>query len=144
MTPGKLADMMRGWGELEEPAKRLMAAAWKDAGHDIDHRVFSDDYPDCEATAMCLDAVVRALRFSTPAQAEPVALWPVGTLVRKRSGGQWHGRICGYYTTDLTTEGYAVESLREPGSVQIYPRKALELWEGDALPLLGVEERGEG
>ncbi len=33
------------------------------------------------------------------------------------------------HSTELTPEGYAVESNTEKGSVQIYPAKALELWE---------------
>ena len=49
----------------------------------------------------------------------------LGQRVRKISGGAWHGRIVGTYSTRLTAEGYAVESEREPGSVQIYPAAAL-------------------
>lgn len=55
--------------------------------------------------------------------------WPLGTRVRKPRGSSWQGRVVGYYSTSLTPEGYAVESEREPGSVQIYPRAALELME---------------
>jgi hypothetical protein len=51
----------------------------------------------------------------------------VGDRVRKRSGSSWQGKIVGYYRTSLTPIGYAVESEREPGSVQIYPATALEL-----------------
>ena len=74
--------------------------------------------------------------------AEPAALdaneglrqaWPdtqktfgMGDSVRKVRGSQWHGRIVGWYSTELTPEGYAVESDRERGSVQIYPASALE------------------
>jgi dihydrofolate reductase (trimethoprim resistance protein) len=49
----------------------------------------------------------------------------LGQRVRKISGAQWRGRIVGTYSTALTPEGYAVESEREPGSVQIYPAAAL-------------------
>jgi dihydrofolate reductase (trimethoprim resistance protein) len=49
-----------------------------------------------------------------------------GDAVKKRSGSQWHGTICGWYSTTLSPEGYAVESFTETGSVQIYPAKALE------------------
>lgn len=49
-----------------------------------------------------------------------------GDLVRKRSGSAWQGRVVGEYSTVLTPEGYAVESDAHPGSVQIYPAKALE------------------
>jgi hypothetical protein len=49
-------------------------------------------------------------------------------VVKKVSGSQWHGTIVGTYSTELTPEGYAVESWTEKGSVQIYPAKALEYW----------------
>lgn len=50
-----------------------------------------------------------------------------GDLVRKRSGSAWEGRVVGEYSTTLTPEGYAVESIAHPGSVQIYPAAALVL-----------------
>lgn len=50
-----------------------------------------------------------------------------GDRVRKIKGSSWQGRVRGEYATELTPEGYAVESEREPGSVQIYPAAALEL-----------------
>lgn len=49
-----------------------------------------------------------------------------GDRVRKITGSSWHGRVVGFYTSTLTMQGYAVESEREPGSVQIYPVNALE------------------
>ena len=61
-----------------------------------------------------------------------------GDLVRKTKGSRWQGHVVGYYSTQLTEEGYAVESCTEAGSVQIYPASALEL-----VPDLpeGVEHR---
>lgn len=50
----------------------------------------------------------------------------LGDRVRKRSGSSWQGHVVGFYTTALTPNGYAVESEREAGSVQIYPEAALE------------------
>lgn len=50
----------------------------------------------------------------------------IGQLVRKISGSEWSGRIVGTYSTELTPEGYCVESETHKGSVQIYPAKALE------------------
>ena len=50
-----------------------------------------------------------------------------GDLVRKKSGSEWEGRVVGEYSTELTAEGYAVESSAHKGSVQIYPAAALEL-----------------
>jgi dihydrofolate reductase (trimethoprim resistance protein) len=49
----------------------------------------------------------------------------LGDLVTKKSGSKWTGRVVGFYSTVLTPEGYAVESLTEVGSVQIYPAHAL-------------------
>jgi dihydrofolate reductase (trimethoprim resistance protein) len=53
------------------------------------------------------------------------AVFGLGDLVRKRSGAAWQGRVVGWYSTQLTPEGYAVESEAHPGSVQIYPVAAL-------------------
>ena len=50
----------------------------------------------------------------------------LGDRFRKKSGAAWQGRIVGWYSTQLTPEGYAVESESHPGSVQIYPVAALE------------------
>jgi hypothetical protein len=53
--------------------------------------------------------------------------------------GPWHKEVgsgydygssnygVGWYSTELTPEGYAVESEAHAGSVQIYPAKALEM-----------------
>lgn len=60
---------------------------------------------------------------------EPVGCWRIGTRVRKTKGSSWNGRVVGYYSTSLTDVGYAIESEREPGSVQIYPASALEVVE---------------
>lgn len=50
----------------------------------------------------------------------------IGTRVKKRNGSGWQGRIVGWYSTEMTPEGYAVESEHHKGSVQIYPALALE------------------
>ncbi len=52
--------------------------------------------------------------------------WPLGTRVTKTKGSQWTGKVVGFYSTNLTAEGYAVESETERGSVQIYPVGALK------------------
>ncbi len=62
---------------------------------------------------------------------DPNKKFVLGDRVRKRRGSEWHGVIVGEYSTDLTPEGYCVESEREPGSVQIYPASALELYNGE-------------
>lgn len=49
----------------------------------------------------------------------------LGDKVLKFRGSRWKGRVVGFYSTELTPEGYAVESDTETGSVQIYPAAAL-------------------
>lgn len=51
----------------------------------------------------------------------------LGDMVEKVKGADWHGKVVGTYSTELTPEGYCVESLYEYGSVQIYPASALQL-----------------
>lgn len=51
----------------------------------------------------------------------------IGDLVTKRTGSEWSGRVCGFYSTTLTPDGVCVESEHHAGSVQIYPAKALAL-----------------
>lgn len=61
--------------------------------------------------------------------ATPLGCFKLGTRMRKKSGSKWQGEVVGYYSTDLTPVGYAIESETEVGSVQIYPAAALELVE---------------
>lgn len=57
----------------------------------------------------------------------------LGDSVRKRpGGGAWRGEVVGVYLASKTPLGFAVESVREEGSVQIYPAKALEEWDGQS------------
>ncbi len=66
--------------------------------------------------------------YSAPiAQTAPQGKFRMGDRVKKTSGSEWVGHVCGTYSTALTPEGYAVESEAHAGSVQIYPAKALEL-----------------
>lgn len=53
--------------------------------------------------------------------------YSIGQRLRKTRGSSWQGKVVGYYSTALTSIGYAIESEREPGSVQIYPESALTL-----------------
>lgn len=55
-----------------------------------------------------------------------MSAFPIGARVRKVSGSSWQGIVVGHYSTALTPDGVCVESEREPGSVQIYPARALE------------------
>jgi hypothetical protein len=62
-------------------------------------------------------------------------MWPadarfqLGAFVQKKGRASWRGRVVGWYRTELTALGYAVESSFEPGSVQIYPESALLPWD---------------
>lgn len=51
--------------------------------------------------------------------------YKLGDTVQKKSGSHWVGKIVGFYVTDLTEHGYAIESLFHKGTVQIYPESAL-------------------
>lgn len=57
----------------------------------------------------------------------------LGDKVRKVKGSNWHGTVCGFYSTKLTPIGICVESDLEEGSVQIYPQAALEPWEPEFI-----------
>lgn len=72
--------------------------------------------------------IVEACNCRQTKPAKSGKKFKIGDRVKKISGSNWHGRTVGTYSTDLTPEGYAVESATEKGSVQIYPAKALELW----------------
>lgn len=58
-----------------------------------------------------------------------MAKFKLGDRVKKSKGSEWEGFVVGTYSTELTPEGYAVESFYHEGSVQIYPASALELFE---------------
>jgi len=60
------------------------------------------------------------------AQTAPQGKFRMGDIVKKSTGSEWEGRVVGWYSTEQTKEGYAVESEAHAGSVQIYPAKALE------------------
>ena len=53
--------------------------------------------------------------------------FPLGIRVTKIRGSNWTGRVVGYYRTELTPSGIAIESDTEAGSVQIYPTHAVEI-----------------
>lgn len=60
----------------------------------------------------------------------PGFTWCSGERVKKKSGSDFRGEIVGFYSSVLTHEGYAIESAYHPGTIQIFPFKALELWDG--------------
>ena len=72
-------------------------------------------------------ARITKLEAHIAAERDRGAAFQLGDRVEKINGSSWCGKVVGTYSTALTPEGYAVESEREPGSVQIYPAKALRL-----------------
>lgn len=72
----------------------------------------TDDFDNAEAM------------LSTPS-AEPERKYKLGDRLTKTKGSKWTGHVVGFYSTDLTPIGYAIESETETGSVQIYPETAL-------------------
>lgn len=54
-------------------------------------------------------------------------IYDYGTRLRKKSGSEWQGKVVGFYSTEFTPEGYAIESEAHRHSVQIYPVGALEI-----------------
>ncbi len=69
---------------------------------------------------------IRAIYAAPIAQTAPQGKFRMGDLVKKSTGSEWVGRVVGWYSTEQTKEGYAVESSAHRNSVQIYPAKALE------------------
>lgn len=66
-----------------------------------------------------------------------------GQHVTKIKGSRWTGKVVGFYSTELTPIGYAVESDTEKGSVQIYPESALELCQPAAVSADAVTVAGK-
>jgi hypothetical protein len=88
-------------------------------------RTWREHYSLTAPEKVLFDDIDAALaRRSSPKMVDRT--FAIGDRVRKRRGSSWQGRVVGFYSTGLTPEGYAVESEREPGSVQIYPLAALE------------------
>ena len=85
--------------------------------------VIDDMAQELEVLRMRLTDVVE---WNNRLLAAPVGKFRVGDVVKKVSGSEWEGVIVGTYSTELTPEGYCVESMMHKGSVQIYPAKALE------------------
>lgn len=106
--------------------------AWMDDGrtragsHDTSFRVVTAQTKAGMPRAAAV-AYTTPLYASPPPPEKPGPEWryAIGDAVQKTKGSSWHGHVVGFYTTTLTPRGYAVESEREPGSVQIYPEAAL-------------------
>jgi hypothetical protein len=81
------------------------------------------DCPKCVASKFTCDE-----HSQQPEPGAPAGAFQRGDLVRKKSGSSWRGRIVGDYSATWTVDGYNVESLFEPGNVQVYPAAALLPW----------------
>jgi len=90
---------------------------WRDDHFEVENDM-AIDYPGIAKAA--LDTYRAAL------SAQGAAKFRMGDLVKKSTGSEWEGRVVGWYSTEQTAEGYAVESSAHRNSVQIYPAKALE------------------
>lgn len=51
--------------------------------------------------------------------------YELGATLKKKSGSEWVGKVVGFYSTEQTREGYALESVFHKNTVQIYPVQAL-------------------
>lgn len=89
------------------------------------------------------DLVEQAARAHLATLREDKGVFKIGDTVRKKGNkGQWRGFIVGTYSTKCTPEGYAVESVYEDNSVQIYPASALEPWVHDISALKNPSDAG--
>lgn len=100
---------------------------------DGEQELYRGSKSDCEHVARklagaFLDGGFTAFeRYAAPiAQTAPQGKFRMGDLVKKSTGSEWEGRVVGWYSTEQTKEGYAVESSAHRNSVQIYPVTALE------------------
>ena len=91
---------------------------WQVFEHEHQARVFQSGQPENPRVTALYD-------HPEPAELSMGGKFGLGDRVRKTKGSSWQGRVVGFYSTDLTSIGYAVESEREQGSVQIYPESAL-------------------
>lgn len=93
---------------------------------DFDYIQIQYQYPYTDNASQNVLAKRIAELLTSPAQTAPQGKFRMGDLVKKSTGSEWVGRVVGWYSTEQTPEGYAVESSAHRNSVQIYPAKALE------------------
>jgi hypothetical protein len=86
------------------------------------------------AEAALSAAIARAETAEAERDKARTVMWTVsggtfrwGDHVRRKNATSWQGRVVGFYRTSLASEGYVVESEREPGSVQMCPVTALDI-----------------
>ena len=104
--------------EQSRPANKLRALAeiWDQNADE------ADEFGNAQA-AEALRLAAFELRATLSA---PQGKFRMGDRVKKSTGSEWVGRVVGWYSTEQTKEGYAVESSAHRNSVQIYPVTALE------------------
>lgn len=108
---------------IETPKTPSFWALWSWAGMHIG--TWPNKADADAAMAEYTGATMKAL-YEEPYWLTPFGRFRLGDLVRKTRGSSWTGRVVGFYSTKQTPIGYAVESLAERGSVQIYPEAALD------------------
>lgn len=106
-------------------------------------REFWDILNDMEPESKALDNALEKFASRVPFEDEATSTVPaeaeerkneawdgwsfaLGDYVCKKSGSWWAGRVAGFYTTEQTPRGYAVQLDKPFGPVQIYPESALE------------------
>lgn len=112
-------------GSYELIGRATTAGALKVTGRFADEVIV---YRNTESSALyCREPGDFRLRMARSAlSAQGAAKFRMGDLVKKSTGSEWEGRVVGWYSTEQTPEGYAVESSAHRNSVQIYPATALE------------------
>jgi R67 dihydrofolate reductase len=79
----------------------------------------------CQRKLTYLDRAEAAESYLVVAQEE--AAFVFGDRVRKKSGSEWQGTVCGFYRNRyLHHNGCAVESDSHRGAIQLYPDMRLE------------------
>ena len=102
-------------------------------GHpEVEGKPAEDFFEALENALNLAYAQAETAELARRAMCKPHPKFRLGDYVRKISGSEWRGPIVGTYSTELTPEGYAVESHLYKGSVQIYPANALERWDRNA------------
>lgn len=103
MTPHKHADLIKAWAD----------------GAKIEFLAHDNIWIQTESPLWIENYQYRI----KPKETRPK--FKLGDFVWKHSGSEWSGLVVGTYSTQLTPEGYCVESEEHKGSVQIYPATAL-------------------
>jgi dihydrofolate reductase (trimethoprim resistance protein) len=127
----------KAWHHWTDTADRILALSPQTLpapGEEL-YRHWNDERGVYEYIPKSLATVAAANDEAWP----PDAVHELGAWVQKKGRASWRGRIVGWYRTNITALGYAVESAYEPGSVQIYPETALLPLDPAAIRLLSPQ-----